>query len=82
MTALEEVGVLAKVPLEVEAVLDSRIMTFAEILELEPGSLIRMNRSAGEHVQVHIGAIHVADGDVVAVDNMLCVRLTDFRDTQ
>jgi len=82
MTPIEEVGNLAKVPLEVEAVLDTRIMTFAEILDLEPGSLIRMNRSAGENVQVHVGAVYVADGDVVAVDNMLCVRLTDFRESQ
>lgn len=82
MTPLEEVGHLEKVPLEIEAVLDSRVMTFAEILELEPGSLIRMNRSAGENVQIHVGAVHVADGDIVAMDNMLCVRLTDFREQQ
>lgn len=82
MTPLEELGHVAKMPLEIEAVLDTRVMTFAEILELEPGSLIRMNRSAGENVQVHIGAVHVADGDVIAMDNMMCVRLTDFREQQ
>ncbi len=82
MTPLEELGDIAKVPLEIEAVLDSRIMTFAEMLELQAGSLIRMNRSAGENVQIHIGAVHVADGDIVAMDNMLCVRLTDFREQQ
>jgi flagellar motor switch/type III secretory pathway protein FliN len=82
MTPLEEIGDLAKVPLEIEAVLDSRVMTIAEILELEPGSLIRMNRSAGENVQIHVGAVHVADGDIVAMDNMLCVRVTDFRERQ
>ncbi len=82
MTPLEELGVVAKVPLEIEAVLDSRIMTFAEILELKPGSLIRMNRSAGENVQIHIGSVYVADGDIVEIDNMLCVRVTDFRERQ
>lgn len=82
MTPLEELGTIAKVPLEIEAVLDSRVMTVAEILELEAGSLIRMNRSAGENVHVHIGGVHVADGDIVAMDNMMCLRLTDFRERQ
>lgn len=82
MTPLEELGTIAKVPLEIEAVLDSRVMTVAEILELEAGSLIRMNRSAGENVHVHIGGVHVADGDIVAMDNLMCVRLTDFRERQ
>ncbi len=82
MTPLEEIGTIAKVPLEIEAVLDSRVMTVADILELEPGSLIRTNRSAGENVHVHIGGVHVADGDIVAMDNMMCVRLTDFRERQ
>jgi flagellar motor switch/type III secretory pathway protein FliN len=80
MTPLEELSKVAKMPLEIEAVLDHRIMTVAEILDLEPGSLIRMNRSAGENVEVHIGGVHVADGDIVEMENMLCVRLTDFRE--
>ena len=82
MTPLEELGSVVKVPLELEAVLDNRVMTIAEILELGPGSLIRMNRSAGENVQIHIGGVHVADGDIVAMDNIMCVRLTDFRERQ
>ncbi len=82
MTPLEELGSIVKVPLEIEAVLDNRVMTVAEILELEPGSLIRMNRSAGENVQIHIGGVQVADGDIVAMDNIMCVRLTDFRERQ
>ena len=77
---MEDLGNLARVPLEVEAVLDARLMTVAEILQLESGSLVRMNRAAGENVQIHIGGIWVADGDILAVDNKLCVRLTGFRD--
>jgi flagellar motor switch protein FliN len=77
---MEELGNLARVPLEVEAVLDARLMTVAEILQLESGSLVRMNRAAGENVQIHIGGIWVADGDILAVDNTMCVRLTGFRE--
>ena len=80
MNTLEELGDLAKVPLQIEAVLDIRSITVGEVLALETGSLIRMNRSAGESIQIHVGGVHIADGDIVTMENMICVRLTDFRE--
>jgi flagellar motor switch protein FliN/FliY len=80
MTPVEELGDLAGVPLEVEAVLDRRVFTFGDILGLESGSLIRMDRSAGENIDVYVGGSHIAFGEVVVMENMMCVRLTDFRD--
>ena len=80
MNTLEELGDLAKVPLQVEAVLDIRSITVGEVLALETGSLIRLNRSAGESVQIHVGGVHIAEGDILAMENMICVRLTDFRE--
>jgi len=80
MNPFEELGDLARVPLQVEAVLDSRSITVGEILALEPGSLIRMNRSAGESVSIHVGGVHLADGDIVTMENMICVRITDFKE--
>jgi len=77
---MEELGNLARVPLEINAVLDEQVMTIAEILEWKPGSLIRMNRSAGENIQIRVGGVWVADGDVLAIDDKICVRLTGFRD--
>ena len=77
---MEELGHLERVPLEIEAVLDERVMTVSEILELEPGSLIRMNRAAGENIQIRVGGVWVADGDILAVDEQICVRLAAFRD--
>jgi flagellar motor switch protein FliN/FliY len=80
MTPVEELGDLAGVPLELEAVLDRRVFTVNDILGLEPGSLIRMDRSAGENIDLYIGGSHVAFGEVVVMENMMCVRVTDFRD--
>jgi flagellar motor switch protein FliN/FliY len=77
---MEQLGHLERVPLEIQAVLDERVMTVAEILELEPGSLIRMNRAAGENIQIRVGGVWVADGDILAVDDQICVRLASFRD--
>jgi flagellar motor switch protein FliN/FliY len=77
---IKDLGNMAHVPLEVEAVLDARLMTVAEVLQLERGSLIRMNRTAGENVEIRVGGLWVADGDILAVDNKMCVRLTAFRE--
>ncbi len=77
---MEDLGNLARVPLEVEAMLDARVMTVSDILQLEGGSLIRTNRIAGEHVQIHVGGVWIADGDILAVDNKICVRVTGFRE--
>ena len=82
MTPVEQLGDLAAVPLEVEAVLDRRVFTVGDILELEPGSLIRMDRSAGENIDIYIGGSHVGFGEVVVMENMMCVRVTDFRDRE
>jgi flagellar motor switch protein FliN/FliY len=42
-------------PLSVEAVLDEKTMTIFEILALEEGSVIKLNRSAGENIDLIIG---------------------------
>jgi len=82
MTPVEELGDLAGIPLELEAVLDRRVFTVNDILALEPGSLIRMDRSAGENIDLYIGGAHVAYGEVVVMENMMCIRVTDFRDRE
>jgi flagellar motor switch protein FliN len=77
---MEELGHLSGLPLEINAILDTRVMTVSQLLQLEPGSLIRMNRAAGENIQIHVGGVWIADGEIVAVDNTMCVRVTGFRD--
>ena len=77
---MQELGDLAKVPLEVEALLDAGVMKISKILDLEPGNLIQINRAAGDSVQVNIGGVWIADGDLLAVDNKLCVRIANLRD--
>ncbi|MER3485752.1 MAG: hypothetical protein C4345_07110, partial [Chloroflexota bacterium] len=42
-------------PMNVDIELDRRIMTVRDILELQPGSVIKMSRSAGENIDVLVG---------------------------
>jgi flagellar motor switch protein FliN/FliY len=78
--APDELGSLLELPLEVEALLDSRLISVAELLALRPGNVIRLDRSAGENVRIHVGGVHLADGDIAASDAAVCVRVTEFRE--
>ncbi len=80
MTSLEELGHLSDIPMELEVELDRRVMTMREILELENGSVIKMVRSAGENIAVLIGGSIVGTGEIVIVDDVVGVRITDFRE--
>ena len=80
MLSPDNLGGLSEVPLEVKALLDTRVITVSDMLDLEPGSLIRLDRSAGENIRLHVGGVHLADGDIAAVDNMICLRITEFRE--
>jgi flagellar motor switch protein FliN len=79
MTPMEEIAGFADVPIDIEAELDRRILTVRQILDLEPGSLIGMKRSAGENIDLYVGGTLIGCGEIVVVENTLGVRITDFR---
>ena len=78
MTALEEIAHLSNVPMDVEVELDRRRMTMREILALEPGSVVKMTRSAGENIDLVIGGTLVGSGEIVIIEEAFGVRITDF----
>ncbi len=80
MTPLEEVGPLADVPVDIEVELDRRIMQAREVLELREGSVITTTRSAGENIDIYIGGVLCGSGEIVVIESMLGVRITDFRE--
>ncbi len=79
MTACEEVILYRDVPMDVEVELDRSILTVREILALELSSVIRMNRSAGENLDVRIGGALVGFGEIVVNEATTGIRITDFR---
>ena len=80
MTPQEEITPLGEIPVEVEVELDRKTMTAREVLELEEGSVIGTGRSAGENIDLYIGGVLFGSGEIVAIENNLGVRITDFRD--
>jgi flagellar motor switch protein FliN/FliY len=80
MTPLEEIAPLADVPVDIEVELDRRIMPAREVLELAEGSVITTGRSAGENIDIYIGGVLCGSGEIVVIESVLGVRITDFRD--
>jgi flagellar motor switch protein FliN/FliY len=74
----EEIAHIANVPIDVEVQLDRRFMKISEILSLEEGSIVEMERSAGENIDIYIGSRLAAFGEIVIIENIMGVRITDF----
>jgi flagellar motor switch protein FliN len=80
MNPQEEIAPLAEVPVDIEVELDRRVMSTREVLDWEEGSIIGTSRSAGENIDIYIGGVLCASGEIVVIENALGVRITDFRE--
>ena len=71
-------GLLLDVPLNVVVELGTATMKIKEILELAPGSLIELNKIAGDMVDVMINNRLAAKGEVVVIDENFGLKITDI----
>lgn len=71
-----DLGILLDVPLHITVELGRAEMSVREILGLGPGSVIELDRSAGEVLDVLVNGTLVAQGEVVVVDEQFGIRLT------
>ena len=68
---------LGDVPVQVTVELGGTELSLKEILELSEGSIIELNRLAGEPLDLKVGGQLVAQGEVVAVDDSYGLRITN-----
>jgi flagellar motor switch protein FliN/FliY len=78
MSPLEEIAGLADVPIDIEIELGRRVMTIAQLLDLGPGSVIRMARSAGDNIDILVGGALIGYGEIVIIEDAVGIRITDF----
>jgi flagellar motor switch protein FliN/FliY len=78
MTPQEQVAHIGDVCVEIEVQLDQRWMKLSEIVALEEGSILEMRRSAGENIDIYVGSKLLAYGEIVIIENIMGVRITDF----
>jgi flagellar motor switch protein FliN/FliY len=68
----------ADLHIDVEVQVDRRQMTLKQILDIEDNAVIKLPRSAGENMDILIGGAFVGHGEVVIIDDMVGIRITDF----
>ena len=77
---LESLRSIGDVPLTLRAELDQRTISFQELLELRPGSLLVLSRPTGENIDLYAGDVMIGSGEILVVDTTMAVRIADVRD--
>jgi flagellar motor switch protein FliN/FliY len=71
-------SLLFDVPLNVTVELGRAKKMIREILELSPGSILELDKLAGEPVDIYVNSKRIAIGEVVVIDENFGVRVTDI----
>ena len=74
----EDLELLRNVRLSLRARLGEVEMTLAELLSLEAGATLALDRQLNEPVELYLNEALVARGEIVAVDDRFGVRITEI----
>ena len=66
------------VPVNISAVLGKSHMTVAQLLKLQSGSVLELDRKVGEAIDIFVNNRLVARGEVVVVEDRLGVTMTEI----
>jgi flagellar motor switch protein FliN/FliY len=69
-----------EIPICVNVLIGKKPVTLNELLNLEPGSLLVLNRSAGENLLIYLEDTFFAKGEVTVVEDTFAVRITEIND--
>ncbi len=69
------INMLLDVNVGISVQLGQTRMTIRELLNLHQGSIVRLNRMAGESVDVFLRGKIVAKGEITVVDDKLSIRI-------
>ena len=72
------IGLILDVPLQVTVELGRTKKSIKEILELSTGSIVELDKLAGEPVEIQVNGHFLAKGEVVVIDENFGVRITEI----
>ncbi len=76
--ATPDLSRLRSVPVELAVEIGRTRMTIGETLALGPGSIVTLNRLAGEPVDLLVNGKPIARGEVMAIDEEFGLRVTEI----
>ena len=68
---------LGNIPIKATVELGNTELSLKDILELSEGSIIELERLAGEPLDLKVGGQLIAQGEVVAIDDYYGLRITN-----
>lgn len=74
----ENIGLIMDVPLNVTVELGRTTKSISEILDFAPGTIIELERIAGEPIDVLVNGKLVAKGEVVVIEESFGIRVTEI----
>ncbi len=75
---LDEIGSLADIKLDLQAVMRIRPALAADIVSLQPGVILPAVPEMGDRIEIHVNKIFLAVAKVIAVGDKLAVRIIEF----
>lgn len=66
------------VPVKISAVLGKRRMSVTDLMALDAGAIIELDRRVGEPIDLYINDTLIARGELVLVDGVLGVTMTEI----
>ncbi len=78
----ENIGLIMDVPLDVTVELGRTSKLIHDVLEFAPGTIIELNKIAGEPIDVLVNGKYVAKGEVVVIEESFGVRITEIINNQ
>ncbi len=72
------IGLILDVPLQVTVELGRTKKTIKEVLDLSTGSIVELDKLAGEPVEIQVNGHFLAKGEVVVIDENFGVRITEI----
>lgn len=78
MQSQENIGLIKDVPLEVTVELGRTSKSISDILDFAPGTIIELDKIAGEPIDVLVNGKFVAKGEVVVIEESFGVRVTEI----
>lgn len=74
----ENIDLIMDVPLEVTVELGRTHKSIQDILDFSPGTIIELNKIAGEPIDVLVNGKYVAKGEVVVIEESFGIRITEI----
>ena len=74
---MESLGFVMDVPVQVTVEIGRRQMKIAEVLRLAPGSVLELDKAAGEPLDIYVNDRPIARGEAVVVGDHYGIRLTE-----